>query len=197
VEHAVVMQVARERSSPGPPRPVPAPTSSTPTRLVGEDDLRAAYRLHGAEIFGLAVRQLGDRGLAEEVTQDVFVRAWRNRRRYDPDRASLRTWLFAIARNRIIDAARRRGVRPPVAEGRGRVEETHNPFARIDRATALAAALDRLPEDQRTALVEVHLHGRTSADVAAELGVAAGTIRARIHHALKALRTVATEQDLR
>lgn len=167
-----------------------------PQLLATEADLRAAYRTHGGEIFRLALRQLGDRGLAEEVTQDVFVRAWRHRRRHDSRKGSLRTWLFAIARNRIIDAARRRGVRPPVASVEHAVDPGHDPLQLLDRQLALRQALDLLPTDLRTALVEVHLKGRPSADVAADLGIAAGTVRSRVHHGLKALRSVAIHQEL-
>ena len=76
------------------------------------DALRALYTRYGAVLFGLALRQLGDRQLAEDCIQEVFVTAWRSAGRYDPRRASVSTWLFAIARNKTVDALRRRSRRP-------------------------------------------------------------------------------------
>ncbi|MBA8963792.1 RNA polymerase sigma factor (sigma-70 family) [Rhodococcus percolatus] len=71
-----------------------------------ETVLRAAYDEHGRELFALAYRSLGDRGRAEEAVQETFLRAWRRADRFDPRRATLRTWLYAICRNVVIDAIR-------------------------------------------------------------------------------------------
>ena len=90
-------------------------------RLIERDDglgsaagVRAAVHGHSGELYGFALRALGDPGLAEEVVQETFVRAWRAGRRFDPNIASLRTWLFAILRNVIVDATRARSIRPGV-----------------------------------------------------------------------------------
>src|ERR671914_1746819 len=79
------------------------------------DELRELYRRYSGELFGFACNALGDREVAEEVVQDVFARAWRHAADYDPRRASVRTWLYTIARNRIVDARRRASVRPGLA----------------------------------------------------------------------------------
>src|SRR5919202_7025532 len=62
------------------------------------DALRALYRTYAGELFGFALNALEDRGAAEEAVQEVFTRAWRSAERYDPARASVRTWLDQIAR---------------------------------------------------------------------------------------------------
>src|ERR687894_2076225 len=77
--------------------------------------LRALYRAYSGELFGFAVNALGERGAAEELVQEVFTRAWRHAGRYDPGRASVRTWLYQIARHAIIDSRRRASVRPGLA----------------------------------------------------------------------------------
>ena len=74
--------------------------------------MRELYRLYGGELFGFALNALGDRGAAEEIVQEVFLRAWRHAGRYDPERAAVRTWLYQITRHAIIDARRRASVRP-------------------------------------------------------------------------------------
>src|SRR4051794_21255876 len=80
-----------------------------------EQWLSSAYAAHGRELYGLAHRSLGDPGLAEEAVQDTFTRAWCAADRFDESLGSLRTWLFAILRNIVIDLARARAVRPAVA----------------------------------------------------------------------------------
>src|SRR3954453_21469414 len=77
-----------------------------------EQSLRALYRTYSGELYGFALNCLGDRGLAEELVQEVFTRVWRNADKFDPDRATFRTWLYGIARNAVIDFNRRRSVRP-------------------------------------------------------------------------------------
>src|SRR3954464_11680492 len=91
--------------------------NSTRGALSRERDVREAYAAHSGELYGFAVRSLGDAGLAEEAVQETFVRAWRAGERFDPKIGSLRTWLFAILRNVVIDLGRARSVRPGVAEG--------------------------------------------------------------------------------
>src|SRR5215212_9164555 len=82
--------------------------------VVGDRWLAEAYAAHGRELYRFALRSLGDGGLAEEAVQDTFLRAWRAAERYVESLGSLRTWLFAIVRNVIIDVSRARAVRPQV-----------------------------------------------------------------------------------
>ena len=79
--------------------------------LIRERDVREAYAAHAGELYGFAMRSLGDAGLAEEAVQETFLRAWRAGKRFDPEIGSLRTWLFAILRNVVIDLGRARAVR--------------------------------------------------------------------------------------
>ena len=67
--------------------------------LTDETGVREAYAAHAGELYGFALRSLGDSALAEEAVQDTFLRAWRAGDRFDPELGSLRTWLFAIMRN--------------------------------------------------------------------------------------------------
>src|SRR5215475_8221153 len=90
--------------------------TSTRGALSRERDVREAYAAHSGELYGFAVRSLGDHGLAEEAVQETFVRAWRAGDRFDPEIGSLRTWLFAILRNVVIDLGRARSARPEVLD---------------------------------------------------------------------------------
>ena len=170
-------------------------------RLEGRElDVRAAYAAHGAELYRFALRQLGDGGAAQDVVQEVFLRAWRSADAYDPRLASLRTWLFAIARNVVVDEARRFAVRPWQRTLAGDSDVDAPAVAGIDEALVdgwvVEEALRRIGEDHRTAIVQTHLRGRPHAEVAAELGIPVGTLRSRVFYGLKALRLAMEEMGV-
>ncbi len=162
--------------------------------------LRAAYDAHGPELYRFARRSLGDSGLAEDAVQEAFVRAWRASATYDPARSSQRTWLFAILRNVVIDLARARRVRPPLAGDQEVDAGGHQADDEIDRvltAWQVEAALDELHADHRRVLVEVDWRGRPYAEVAAELGIPPGTVKSRVYYGLRALRGTLESQGWR
>src|SRR5665811_390723 len=80
--------------------------------LRDEDQVHRTYVLYGPQIYRFLLRGLGDPGAAQDVLQETFLKAWRFADRYDPDLASLRVWLFGIARNAMIDHARAARARP-------------------------------------------------------------------------------------
>lgn len=168
--------------------------------LRDESGLRAAHRAHAGELFRFALRQLGDAGAAEDVVQEVFLRAWRSAESFDVRRGSLRVWLFAIARNLVVDQARRRAVRPVQPVGTEALVALAGGDGGFDEATMTAwtveEGLRRLSDEHRVALVETYLRGRTYAEVAVELGVPAGTVRSRVFYGLKALRLVLDEMGV-
>lgn len=174
-------------------------------RGLPEPALRAAYDAHGGELYRFAHRSLGDAGLAEEAVQEAFVRAWRASARYDPARASQRTWLFAILRNVVIDLVRARRARPPLSavdaddstDPASAGGATDDAIDRMLTVWQVEAALARLAEDHRTALVEIHWRGRPYAEVAADLGVPEGTVKSRVYYGLRAMREVLEDQGWR
>jgi RNA polymerase sigma-70 factor (ECF subfamily) len=163
----------------------------SPGALTHERDVREAYAAHASELYGFAVRSLGDAGLAEEAVQETFVRAWRAGERYDPQIGSLRTWLFAILRNVVIDLGRARAARPALAEGG--IEPSVEPFDEALLSWQIEEAMRRIGEQHRKVLVETYYRGRPYADVAAELGIPEGTVKSRVYYGLRALRVVLEE----
>jgi len=162
-----------------------------PGALSGERDVREAYAAHAGELYGFAARSLGDSGLAEEAVQETFLRAWRAGERFDPQIGSLRTWLFAILRNVVIDLGRARASRPQLTEVEA--EPTVEPLDEALRAWQIEEAMRRIGDRHRRVLVETYYRGRPYAEVAEELGIAEGTVKSRVYYGLRALRVALEE----
>lgn len=176
--------------------------TGTPT-LADEAGISAAYAAHGAELYRFALRGLGDAGAAQDVVQETFLRAWRAADRFDSDVASLRVWLFAIARNTMISHARAVNARPwdatavdaTVADTEpGSVQDDFTD--RLLHAWVVEEALQRISEEHRTAIIETHLKERPYSEVAAENGIPVGTLRSRVFYGLKALRAAMDEMGV-
>ncbi len=163
-------------------------------RLVGRDPSALAEahdQFHGA-VFGIALRVTGDRQMAEDVTQEVFVGFWRRPERFNPGRGSMRTWLATVARYRAIDALRaEEAVRRHIdREARRRIDhvpDIGDAFEAQQSADRLWTALQSLDEHRRRAIVLAYFGGRTYRQVAEDLGVAEGTIKSRIRAGLHQL----------
>jgi len=160
-------------------------------------DVREAFSEHGRAIFVFALNSTRDNSIAEECVQETFVRAWRARERYESSRASERTWLFAIARNVVIDQVRARQRRPtPVPD-----ERLHSEASAVseDRATddriVLQAGLAQLSREHREVIVAVQLQGMTYQQLEEHTGIASATLRTRMFYGLKALREVLEEEE--
>ncbi|MBN6038508.1 sigma-70 family RNA polymerase sigma factor [Amycolatopsis sp. 195334CR] len=164
--------------------------------LADEQSLRDAYQAHGAELYRFALRQLHDDGAAQDVVQEVFLRAWRSSERFDAAAGSLRGWLFAIARHVVIDEIRRRTARTTRDAATARTEL--EPGFDEDRMNAwvVEEALRRISPEHRVALVETYLRGRPYPEVAAEQGIPPGTLRSRLFYGLKSLRVVMEEMGV-
>jgi RNA polymerase sigma-70 factor (ECF subfamily) len=171
-------------------------------RLRGDrsgDELRELYRRYAPELFGFATSALGDRELAEEVVQDVFAQLWRHADSYDQRRASVRTWLYAIARNRIIDAHRRAAARPRRADDDDSLETAAEVDAALDHAVLrwqVAAALARLSAPHREVIRLAHYGGLTMREIAERTGVPLGTVKSRTSYALRHLRLIFDEMEI-
>ena len=181
-----------------------APSDATLVeRLPGDDsgdELRELYRRYSSELFGFACNALGDRELAEEVVQDVFARAWRAAADYDSKRASVRTWLYTIARNRIVDARRRASVRPglatepaPEPESAGAIDHE------LEQAVLrwqVAAALARLSPEHREVIRLAHYGGLSLREISEKKGIPLGTVKSRTSYALRSLRLILDEMEV-
>ena len=160
-------------------------------RLCTTSGMSDAHARFAAELTGFGHRRLGDRGLAEEITQEVFVRAWRRCRTYTGETGELRTWLFAIARNAVVDAARARGRRPVTAppEAALHLPDPTDHVETLHTTWQVRSALRRVSGDHRAVVTAVFLSDNSYADAATALGIPLGTLKSRVYYALRALRT--------
>lgn len=153
------------------------------------------YDQFAGRVYGLVDRLVGNEGIAEEVTQEVFVEVWRTAARFDPTRGSAAAWVLTIARRRAIDrirseqAARDREYRDAVLGWR--TQHRGDDAVNDHIATAdVRDALRSLPEVQRQALVLAYFGGHTYREVALLLGAPLGTVKGRIRDGLFRLRDV-------
>jgi RNA polymerase sigma-70 factor (ECF subfamily) len=162
------------------------------------DELRTLYRRYSGELYGFACNALGDPELAEEVVQDVFTSVWRHANSFDPARASFRTWLYALTRNRIVDLRRRAAARPQLAEDGDGLElaELDESLEQASLQWQVGAALARLSPEHREVIRLAHFESLSLREVADAVGLPLGTVKSRCYYALRHLRLVLDEMEL-
>jgi RNA polymerase sigma-70 factor (ECF subfamily) len=153
-----------------------------------ERALSELYDRYSRPVYATGVRLLGDAHLAEELVQDVFTNVWQRAASFDPSRASFATWLYRVTRNRAVDLARRRRVRPQSAgdERLRAIPGGPEPEASVD-GWDVARALSRIPEMHREVLTLAYFEGLSQREISLRTGVPLGTIKSRTTAALKRL----------
>jgi RNA polymerase sigma-70 factor, ECF subfamily len=150
------------------------------------------FERYAPAILRFADRLLGDRAVAEEVTQEVFLKLITRAHQYD-GRAGVSSWLFAIAANACRDR-RRRDRRAPVIPLEGlpeppdKGEGVERGLLDRERSAAVRRALNALSEEQREALVLARYHGLPYVEVARVLGISVGAVKTRIFRAVETLK---------
>jgi len=155
------------------------------------DAVAEVYRSHGRLVYAVAYKVLGDRGLAEEATQQTFVKAWRAAQSFEAER-EFGPWLAAIARRVAIDLYRRESVR---AAGPLESAAPDDPALISNPESAEAIydvwevreAVSQLPAEEQEVVRLQHLEGFTHAQIAERLGIAVGTVKSRSFRAHKRL----------
>jgi RNA polymerase sigma-70 factor (ECF subfamily) len=181
-----------------------AAADATLARAVAAHDegaLAELYRRHAGPCLGLARRVLADRTLAEEVVQEVFVRAWREPERFDAERGTMRAFLLAQVHGRSVDLLRAESAR------RAREERDAIRSPRIDidiereimqltEAEAVRRALESLAAGEREAIELAYFGGHTYREVAVILEQPEGTVKSRIRAGLLRLRAELIESGV-
>lgn len=168
-------------------------------RIVDRDAaaLGELYDRHHRLLFSLILRMLRDRGEAEDVLQEVFVRVWDRAGSYSPALGTPSAWLVRIARNRAIDRLRARQVRAGLAEPlelaplAADVDSSPDPellTAAAEERRIILDALEGLPPEQRTLIESAFYEGYTQSELAEKFGLPLGTVKTRIRTAMQTLR---------
>jgi RNA polymerase sigma-70 factor, ECF subfamily len=160
----------------------------------GEGDRSAfdtLYRRYARPVFGLALRRLGDRGRAEDAVQETFASIWRSARTYKPERGPGAPWLYAVARNAIVDRGRARP--EPATEPPDEAGTDPGPPERAEQswvAWRIHRALEELPEREREVIALAYWSGLSQSEVAEFLGIPLGTVKTRTRTALQRLADI-------
>ncbi|XWX03719.1 sigma-70 family RNA polymerase sigma factor [Aggregatilineales bacterium SYSU G02658] len=171
--------------------------SADPTALLrriaqgDERALEALYDAYASRVYGLALRVMGDESLAQEVTQDVFLKVWQRPHTWNPERGQFSSWLLTVARYTAVDRLRAEALRsgrsvPLLDEFDAPTDADPDP-AEHDRLRAL---LRRLPDEQRQVIELAYFRGLTHSELAAALNLPLGTVKTRLRAGLQKLRAL-------
>jgi RNA polymerase sigma-70 factor (ECF subfamily) len=180
-------------------RDAPAEGLSDEALLAGlgagdESACLAFVRRYERRVYGLAVGMVGDPRLAEDISQETFLRVWRHATMFDARRGSVATWVLTIARNLAIDALRLHRATPTDPDeliGLGMLSGEPAPEASAEVSSeidGLRAAFADLPHEQRRALVLAAIYGRTAAEISVIESIPLGTAKTRIRAGLGKVR---------
>lgn len=178
-------------------------------RLMAEGSpaaMELLYERYSRPVFSFALRMLGDRDHAEDLLQEVLLRAWRRANRFSDSRGTLISWLLSITHNMAIDEIRKLQRRPQKAESQepgllmGTLRDTDEPVINqvlaSENGQLIRSALDEIPDNQRVVLELGYFNGLTQREISERLNVPLGTIKTRMRLALKKLQESGTIQAL-
>lgn len=194
----------RPQNVAGPSYPAVSSTKSEPSSRqdlvdalehTGRGDqaaFRSVYEATSAKLFGIILRILGRRDVAEEILQEVYIRVWQRAGDYDPSGSSPITWLATIARNRALDEAKRKTMRSlddcqEVLE----VPSDDNPLATHEKhedARRLLACLDRLDPERKELVLLVYYYGMTREEISSRINRPVATVKTRLRRSLMHIR---------
>ncbi|MCU0509113.1 MAG: sigma-70 family RNA polymerase sigma factor [Anaerolineae bacterium] len=163
-----------------------------------QDALLTLHKRYVNLVYSMAWRVLQDVGLAEEVTQDIFLKLWRKGRQYDPARGRFSSWLLSVTRFAAIDRLRREERQPsPANLAVGEQDETAaleqllpTDHAAWERGQHLRLVLEQLPSEQRQIIELAYFGGLTHSELAEHLGLPLGTVKGRLRLGLEKLRAL-------
>jgi RNA polymerase sigma-70 factor (ECF subfamily) len=153
------------------------------------------YRRYARSVFGLALRRLGDRGRAEDAVQETFASVWRGAGSYRPERGPGGPWIYAVARNAIVDRSRARS--EPAVEAPE--QESHEPGPPEHAEASWTAwrihrALEELTDNERAVIELAYWSGLSQSEVAEYLAIPLGTVKTRTRAALARLADLLEEE---
>ena len=176
------------------------------TRLSGpgvEAAISKLYDRYSGTVYGVGLKILGNRSLAEELVQDVFLKLWRSSSTFNPSRSSFSTWLYRVTRSAAIDLYRKRASRVhPVPEGESYLATARDPAEGpqevVDESWLswrVSRALEALDAPHREVIELAYFGGLSQREISERTGVPLGTVKSRTASAFKRLRGELAIQD--
>ena len=179
------MPHARKRSA------EPEPAGSVQAEL-----MRVLHDEHAAALWRYTMWLCGDRQLAEDVVQEALLRAWRRPKVLDQSENSARAWLFTVARNLVTDHFRSAKSRYEIGTDSLPERASDDGVDALLDAWIVSDALSGLSDDHRAVVVRAYYRGQSVAQIAAEMEIPEGTVKSRLHYALRALRLILQERGV-
>lgn len=166
---------------------------------IGRDRDKAAFRMvfefFAPRVRAFLIKRNQTAALADDLAQDVMVSIWRRASSFDPGKASASTWIYAIARNALIDhirkTARRSGLQAEdLADQQPETPMADELLVRDQNVARVTEALGQLPENQRQVLHLAYIEGRSHRDISLDLDLPLGTVKSRVRLAMNKLREI-------
>lgn len=162
--------------------------------------LMQLYARYGNAVYSLALHVLHDGGLAEEVTQDTFLKVWQQADRWDPAKGKFSSWLLTVARHTAIDRYRKVQRRPVAGTPLENIEATRGERAIVDTqrwvdGQLLGRLLQQLPPEQATLIQLAFFQGMSHSELAESLDLPLGTVKTRLRLGLQKLKGLWQEAD--
>jgi RNA polymerase sigma-70 factor (ECF subfamily) len=167
---------------------------------LGGPELEAAlstlYDRYSRTVYAVGLKILGERSLAEELVQDVYLKVWRSSHTFDPSRASFSTWLYRVTRSAAIDLHRKRAHKVhPIPDGESHVlaarDSSATPQEVVDESWLswrVSRALEALDGPHREVIELAYFGGLSQREISERTGVPLGTVKSRTASAFKSLR---------
>jgi RNA polymerase sigma-70 factor, ECF subfamily len=152
------------------------------------------YRRYSGRLYRAGIQLLGDAGLAEELVQECFVRLWRTAGRFDMSRGTVAAYLFVMARSIAADLRKRPSSRPLSPVEDAQLPPQPDATDRIVETLMVQDAMESLSPAHREVLLLVNREGLTQTQIAERLDLPVGTVKTRLFHGLRALRTALAER---
>jgi RNA polymerase sigma-70 factor (ECF subfamily) len=190
-----LIEAAQPNTSPGL-RQVDGRGAHCRSEATDEVWVRELFEANGRAMLAYATRLTGDRSAAEDIVQEVLVRAWRHRVVPGKGKTAVRAWLFTVIRNLVVDQVRARNARPiEVVETLLTHPVAPDHADRVVDSILVFQALDSLSPHHRAVLEDVYLHGKTVRETAETLGIPPGTVKSRTYFALRSLHRLLRGTD--
>ena len=155
---------------------------------MAQTDMETLYREYGEKVLGYLISRVNDRYLAEDLRSEVFLKICEKIDTFDPQKASVSTWIFTITRNTLTDAYRTRRIHEEIPEDLATESTVEEEVCTAETLDTLADALESLDERERDIIIMRYYSGKTLTEIAEKIGVSYSYIKILHNKALEALK---------